>query len=117
MLKQLPIPDSTPSVTNEPAVTTPTTPSSLPTSSNTPPTPEKDSKEDKLRFSSNEEALEFFLTKFSMKELSNMASMAKDGLTNDEKRDIKATVLEKLSPDEYEALKILAVLEIKKRQG
>lgn len=71
----------------------------------------------KLQFASNEEALRFLLTKFSMNELNDLIAKARGGLTKENKAEILAIVTKRLSPEEFEALKIRAVIELKKRQG
>ncbi|TLS51991.1 hypothetical protein FE782_11460 [Paenibacillus antri] len=70
----------------------------------------------KATFGSREEATKFLLTRFSMSELNGFASMAGGGLTAEEKQEIKTKVLEKISPEEFEALKRLAVIELAKKQ-
>ena len=68
------------------------------------------------RFANNDEALEFMLSKFSMSELTSLANKARGGLTSEEKEEIKSVLHQRLSSEEYQAIKILAVLEIQKRQ-
>lgn len=71
----------------------------------------------KLRFSSNDEALKFLLTKFSMSELRSLAGKAGGGLTIQNKQEIKDIVMQKLTTEEFDALKVLAVLELQRRNG
>lgn len=69
-----------------------------------------------LHFSSNAEVMKFLLSKFSMGELSALAKKAQGGVTAQEKAEIKNTVLGRLSTEEYNALKVYAVVEISNRQ-
>jgi hypothetical protein len=92
------------------SVTTETVPSG--NSQVTPQTPPKE--EPKLRFNSREEVMKFLLSKFSMRELNNFAKMADGGITAEEKSEIKADVMKKLSQEEYNALKLFGILEISK---
>jgi len=67
-------------------------------------------------FSDKEEALKFLLTRFSMSELKEFVSMASGGVTAEEKKEIKEALLGRLSPEEFQALKVLGLIELKKRQ-
>lgn len=78
------------------------------------PTVEKE--EPGLHFNSSSEAMKFLLTKFSMGELSALAKKAEGGVTPQEKEEIKSTVLARLSTEEYNALKVFAVVEASKRK-
>ncbi len=69
-----------------------------------------------LHFNSNAEVMKFLLSKFSMGELSALAKKAQGGVTAHEKAEIKSTVLSRLSTEEYNALKVYAVVEASKRQ-
>ncbi|WML24727.1 hypothetical protein [Neobacillus sp. OS1-33] len=69
-----------------------------------------------LQFSSNEEVMKFLLSKFSMEELSALAKEAQGGVTAQEKAEIKNKVLSRLSTEEYNALKVYAVVEVSKKQ-
>lgn len=69
----------------------------------------------KLRFANNDEAMKFVMKKFSMTQIREFAAMANGGLTSEEKKVIKAKVMERLTQEEFEALKILAVIELQKR--
>ncbi|GLX66267.1 hypothetical protein [Paenibacillus glycanilyticus] len=71
--------------------------------------------EDKLVVKTKDEAADLLLSKFSMKELTGLADKAKDGLTPEEKQTIKATLLSKLSPEEYNSVKIIALMEMMSR--
>ncbi|RXT15038.1 hypothetical protein [Ammoniphilus sp. CFH 90114] len=68
-----------------------------------------------LLFSTREEAMKFLLTKFTLNELSSLASKAQGGLTSEEKEEIKQTLLSRLSPEEFQALKILGLIELSKK--
>ncbi|WHY66541.1 hypothetical protein [Neobacillus sp. SuZ13] len=78
------------------------------------PTGEKE--EPGLHFNSSSEAMKFLLSKFSMGELSALAKKAEGGVTPQEKEEIKSTVLARLSTEEYNALKVFAVVEASKRK-
>ncbi|WP_336789461.1 hypothetical protein [Paenibacillus sp. MMO-177] len=62
-----------------------------------------------------DEAAQLLLSKFSMKELTELADKAKDGLSPEEKKSIKETLLSRLSPEEFNSVKIVALMEIMKR--
>lgn len=62
-----------------------------------------------------DEAAQLLLSKFSMKELTELADKAKDGLSPEEKKSIKKTLLSRLSPEEFNSVKIVALMEIMKR--
>jgi hypothetical protein len=68
-------------------------------------------------FSSREEAMKFLLSKFSMSELTEFAKKAEGGLTPEEKVEIKAAITKRLTPEEYNALKVYAFIELSKRNG
>ncbi|WP_223592696.1 hypothetical protein [Neobacillus bataviensis] len=79
------------------------------------PKTEKTSTNDsKLKFSSRDEVLKFLLTKFTMSELMGFADKAKGGLTPEVKSEIQSTVMSRLTPEEYEALKLYAIIELSK---
>lgn len=69
-----------------------------------------------MSFSTNEDAMKFLLKKFEMNELKSLADKAKDGLTREEKSEIKSILTERLTQTEYDSLKIIAAMEIKRRQ-
>ncbi|MEW9667556.1 hypothetical protein [Ammoniphilus sp. 3BR4] len=69
-----------------------------------------------LTFATKEEAMKFLLTKFTMSELTNLASMTQGGLTSEEKEELKSTLLSRLSPEEFQALKVLGLIELSKNQ-
>ncbi|WP_309122346.1 hypothetical protein [Paenibacillus sp.] len=83
-----------------------------------PSAPDAETSDDgsKSTLGTREEATKFLLTRFSMTELNGFASMAGGGLTAEEKQVIKEKVLERISPEEFEALKRLAVIELAKKQ-
>ncbi|WP_413306389.1 hypothetical protein AA0X95_05660 [Bacillus sp. 1P10SD] len=58
--------------------------------------------------------MSFLLSKFTMNELMSYANAAKGGITSEKKAEIKATVMQRLTPEEYEALKVYAILELSK---
>ncbi|SFF29902.1 hypothetical protein SAMN05216378_5861 [Paenibacillus catalpae] len=63
-----------------------------------------------------DEASDMLLSKFSMKELTGLADKAKDGLTPEEKQSIKDTLLSRLSTEEFNSVKIIALMEIMKNE-
>lgn len=69
-----------------------------------------------LMFATREEAMKFLLTKFTMSELTSLASKAQGGLTAEEKEEVKSTLLSRLSPEELQALKVLGLIELSKQQ-
>lgn len=73
------------------------------------------SEKNKRTFSTREEALTFLLSKFSMGELQGFASKAQGGLTSEEKAEIKSALMSRISPDEFEALKVLGLIEMSKK--
>ncbi|MDN3019134.1 hypothetical protein PH210_23460 [Paenibacillus sp. BSR1-1] len=75
---------------------------------------EKPTASSKLKFSSRDEVMKFLLTKFTMSELMGFADKAKGGLTPEVKSEIQSTVMSRLTPEEYEALKLYAVIELSK---
>lgn len=84
-----------------------------PDANNLPPTDTNS----QLVFTTTEEALKFLLTKFSMSELNGFIKMADGGVTAAEKNQIKSTLMERLTPEEYQALKVLGLIELQKRQN
>jgi len=70
-----------------------------------------------LVFATTEEALKFLLTKFSMSELNGFIKMADGGVTTAEKNQIKSALMSRLTPEEYQALKVLGLIELQKRQN
>ena len=67
-----------------------------------------------LVFNTAEEALQFLLTKFSRAELNGFIAMAEDGITPEEKSQVKAALLSRLTTEEYQALKVIALIELRK---
>lgn len=78
--------------------------------------PSVEKAEPKLQFNSRTEVMKFMLSKFSMAELRGLAKKAEGGVTAQEKAEIKSTVLGRLSTEEYNAVKVFAVVEISKGQ-
>jgi hypothetical protein len=70
----------------------------------------------KLAFKSRQEATQFVMSKFSMSEISDFGKMAQGGLTEEEKNEIKSKVMSRLTPEEYEALKLFGIIELSKQQ-
>jgi hypothetical protein len=66
---------------------------------------------------SKDEALAFMLKKFSMGELKSLADQAKDGLTDSEKTELHKTLMSKLTPAEFEAVKRAAIVELLKKDA
>lgn len=64
-----------------------------------------------LVFDTAEEALLFLMTKFSKSELKGFLAMTEDGLTAEEKNQIKAALLARLTPEEYQALRTIGIQE------
>jgi hypothetical protein len=75
---------------------------------------DKPSENDQLVVKTKDEAADLLLSKFSMKELTGLADKAKDGLTPEEKKSIKETLLNRLSTEEFNSVKIIALMEIMK---
>jgi hypothetical protein len=70
-----------------------------------------------LTFHSREEAMKFLLSKFSMSELMAFAKKSEGGLTPEEKAEIKEAITKRLTPEEYNALKVYAFIELSKKKG
>ncbi|WP_026574121.1 hypothetical protein [Bacillus sp. UNC438CL73TsuS30] len=68
----------------------------------------------KLMFTSRDQAMKFVLSKFTASEIAAFVDKAKDGLTPQEKSEITSQVLKRLTPEEYNALKTFAVVEVSK---
>ncbi|MDR6121334.1 hypothetical protein QFZ87_000931 [Bacillus sp. SLBN-46] len=68
----------------------------------------------KLKFTSKDQVTTFLLSKFTMNELMSYANAVKGGVTPEKKAEIKATVMKRLTPEEYEALKLFAIIELSK---
>ncbi|CAM3330999.1 hypothetical protein PALU110988_16785 [Paenibacillus lupini] len=77
---------------------------------------DKPSNNDQLVVKTKDEAADLLLSKFSMKELTGLADKAKDGLTPEEKQSIKETLLNRLSTEEFNSVKIIALMEIMKSE-
>lgn len=66
---------------------------------------------------SKDEAMSFMLSKFAMSELKALAEKASDGLSDAEKAEIKSKLLTKLTPEEFEQIKLAALMELMKRDA
>lgn len=73
-------------------------------------------KEHTVAFTTKEEALKFLLAKFTMDELKGFAGQAQGGITTEEKAAIKSELLSRISPDEFQALKVLGLIELSKQK-
>ncbi len=73
-------------------------------------------KEHTVAFTTKEEALKFLLAKFTMEELKSFAGQAQGGITAEEKAAIKSELLSRISPDEFQALKVLGLIELSKQK-
>jgi flagellar basal body-associated protein FliL len=71
---------------------------------------------DDLPFHTKEEALKAVVKKFSIGELNELKNKITNGIDAQEQEEIKSILEEKLSPEEMEALKIIALKELKNRQ-
>ncbi|PZD97722.1 hypothetical protein DNH61_00190 [Paenibacillus sambharensis] len=67
-----------------------------------------------LTLLTKEEALQLLLKRFSIGELRGFMAMAEGGISDEEKETVKSSLKSKLSAEEYEALKLLALMEISK---
>lgn len=67
-----------------------------------------------LKFTSRDQVMKFLLSKFTMNELLAYADKAKGGLTPEVKSEIQAAVMQRLTAEEYEALKLYAIIELSK---
>jgi hypothetical protein len=63
------------------------------------------------------QAEDLVMSKFSLGELKSMSDMAKDGLSSEEKTQIKNKLKGKLTDEQYEQLKVTALIEIMKQQS
>lgn len=64
-----------------------------------------------------EEALQLLLGKFSMDELTGLANSAKGGLTDQKKEEIKNKLMERLTTEEFEAVKVVVLMELLKKES
>lgn len=71
----------------------------------------------RLAVKTKEEALQLLLGKFSMDELKTLANSAKGGLTDQKKVEIKNTLMERLTSEEFEAVKVVVLMELLKKEG
>ncbi|WP_134700303.1 hypothetical protein [Ammoniphilus sp. YIM 78166] len=67
-------------------------------------------------FSSREEAMKFLLTKFTMAELMDLAALAQGGLTAEKQAQLKDDLLSRLTPEEFQALKVFGLIELSRKQ-
>ncbi len=67
-------------------------------------------------FSSREEAMKFLLTKFTMAELMDLAALAQGGLTAEKQAQVKNDLLSRLTPEEFQALKVFGLIELSRKQ-
>lgn len=85
---------------------------------NTRNTDDKDNGDSKdnnsLAFATKEEALKAITKRLSAKEVKELSQKVMNGVTPEEKKEIEDTLKEKLTPEEFEAIKILALFELKK---
>jgi len=65
-----------------------------------------------LPVKTKEEAVKMIAGKLSISDIKDMASMAADGLTEDEKAELKAKMEKKFTPEELDALKAIAVKQL-----
>ncbi|WHY71657.1 hypothetical protein [Fictibacillus enclensis] len=70
-----------------------------------------------LPFHTKEKAMKTVINKVGLDQLKEMKNKALDGVSQDERREMEATLEEKLSAKEMKALKLVALKEIKKRQS
>jgi hypothetical protein len=65
-------------------------------------------------FADKQEALKFLLSKYSISEVSGLVEKTSGGLTEEEKEEIKASLLSRLTTEEYQAIIITGLIEMKK---
>jgi hypothetical protein len=63
-----------------------------------------------------EEALQLVLVKYSVTEIKDIVTKAQGGITSEEEAEIKATLMKRLSEEEIQALKVIGVVELIRRQ-
>jgi hypothetical protein len=78
--------------------------------------PSVESSVEGLPFHTKEEALKAVTEKFSVGELNEIRYKVTDGIDSKEKEELIALLEEKLSPEEMEALKIIALKELQKKK-
>jgi hypothetical protein len=69
-----------------------------------------------LPFTTKEEALKVVSKKYSVNEMVKMRDKIREGLTSEEKSDIYQDLQSKLTEDELQALKVVALKEIKNKK-
>ncbi|WP_146035893.1 hypothetical protein [Salipaludibacillus keqinensis] len=65
-----------------------------------------------LPFKTKEEATKLVVSKFSITEIREISSKASRGLSKEEQLDLETKVMERLTPEEIEALMIIGLSEI-----
>jgi DNA-directed RNA polymerase specialized sigma24 family protein len=80
--------------------------SNLPSSNNS-STPKEET-----AFSTKEEATKLLVSKFSFGEIRDISSKASRGLTTEEQVELEKKVMDRLTPDEIEALLVIGLSEI-----
>jgi hypothetical protein len=69
-----------------------------------------------LPFKTKEEAIKVVSKKYSVNEMVNMRDKVREGLTSQEKEEIYNDLRSKLTEEELQALKVVALKEMKKNQ-
>jgi hypothetical protein len=72
--------------------------------------------ENKALPKTKEEAFQLVLSKYSMIELKELATKAQGGVSSEEKVKIKASLAERFSEEELQALKVIGIIELAKKQ-
>jgi hypothetical protein len=72
--------------------------------------------ENKALPKTKEEAFQLVLSKYSMNELKELATKAQGGVTSEEKTTIRAALTERFSEEELQALKVIGIIELAKKQ-
>jgi hypothetical protein len=70
--------------------------------------------EPNLAFSTRDDVLKFLLGKFTMSELTELAKKSEGGINSQEKAEIRDSLLSRLTDEEYDAIKVFAVVELSK---
>jgi hypothetical protein len=63
-----------------------------------------------------EEALQLVLAKYSVTEIKDIVTKAQGGITSEEEAEIKEAFMERFSEEEIQALKVIGVIELLKKQ-
>lgn len=69
-----------------------------------------------LPFHTKEEALKTLTGEFSMAEIKDITSIVQGGLTESEKAEIEKVVFDRLTEEQLEALRLIALKEIKNKE-